>query len=194
MCTSIVPVINAFLELRKRRVKDPVYCRLVLANFKEVAWIWRDVSRSGHLLETQESFVLTIRESTVNILWRPMFDAVITGDDEALEYVLWFLSKNPTVSGGSHLSLDEFQFDEASWDRAASDFYLVRCGKYSCKQGRFWKQPSENAKRWVASDRFQVSRDIRARVCKALNDPLPNGERMTIRRVFSEEDLTVHEQ
>lgn len=191
---TIEPVLNAFLTLRQRRVRDPIYCRLVLPNCKEVGWIWRNVSRSGHLLETHESFALTIRESTVNIMWRPMFDAIITGNEEAREHVLWFLSQNPIVSGGSHVSLDEFKFGEGSWERTASDFYVVRCGKYTHRTGQSWKQPSEKARQWVRSDRFQVSRDIRARVCEALDRPLPTGERMTIRRIFSEEELTAQEQ
>ncbi|MEK9200380.1 MAG: hypothetical protein AAB909_00225 [Patescibacteria group bacterium] len=185
---SIEPVLNAFINLRERQVKDPVYCRLTIPNFKEVGWIWRDMSKSGRLLQTGESFVLSLRQSAdVTITWRPMFDAVVNGEPEAVEYVSWFLEQNPIVSGGSHMTLDNYQFGEAPWERSASDFFLIRCGKYSCRRGRFWRKPSEDAKQWVGSDLFQVSDNIRAHVCEALSRPLPTGEWMTIRRVFPEE-------
>lgn len=188
MKISIDPILGAFLTLRERQVRDAIYCRLVIPDRNEIGWLWRDQSRMGRPLTTQETFVLSLRGSTdVNITWQPMFDAVMTGDREAVTYAAWFFSQNPLVSGGTHITLDDFELGAAPWERVASDFFLIRCGSYRCRRGRFWRKPSEDARRWVESERFQVSDNIRRHVKEALSAPLPSGEWVTIRRVFPEE-------
>jgi hypothetical protein len=188
---TIEPVLNAFLELRKRHVKDPVYCRLTIPERNEVGWLWRDPARSERPLTTHETFTLSLRESTdVSITWRPIFNAEISGEAHARQYALWFLEQPLVVSGGTHLSLDDFQFGEGSWDRPAADFHLVRCGTYEHNGEEMWRHPSNHARRWVRDPGlFHISENIRKRVIEALDHPLPSGEWVTIRRVFAENEV-----
>lgn len=187
---TIEPVLNAFLELRKKHVRDPIYCRLVVPHSMEVGWLWRDPERSERPLETHETFTLSLRGSAdVQITWRPVFLAEIRGNPEDLQHALWFLKQRLIVSGGTHLCLDEFQFGPGSWDRVASDFHLVRCGSYEHDGEVRWRHPSEDARKWVRNkELFLVSEDVRRHVANALDHSLPSGEWVTIRRIFPEEE------
>ena len=191
----MLAIINAFLTLRTRMGEkcDPVYARLV---HKEkgnltVGWIWRDNEKSGKPLKTHEIFNMTVRNSirevTVKVQWMPMFYAEIEGSVSDKDFVLWFLHQNPEVKGGTYISIDSFHNGTASWEEPAWDFFLVRCGKYTNPRSgdSKWRQPSNDAIDWVNDPgRFITSPRTREIVLRAMETPLPSGERLTIRRIF----------
>lgn len=186
-------IISAFRGLRQRGINDPLYARLVLRKDGEIVargWIWRHRDCWSKDLETGEEFLLSVQ--TVNqsaeivIRWEPMFFAlVVSGSPEERQLVLWFLHQGPALSGGSHEEAEEGSEERRSWSEPASDFYIIRLGR------RFWhgswipRQPSQEARQFVQDpDRFRVDNRMRQRVLQVMGRPLPNGEWLTIRRVF----------
>ena len=130
-------ILNAFSTLRKRGVKDPVYCRLVLKTDdgrRIIAWLWRSPHRQGYDVETwnektRDEFTLSFQgkpgdpPSRVGIRWLAPFKATISGNQKDIKRTLWFLHQGPRVSGGSHISIDNFQDSEAptgAWPLAMS--------------------------------------------------------------------------
>lgn len=189
---NIRPILNAFSSLHNRGVKDPIYARLIIRSIRCVGYLWRDPKYCNRPLQTGESFVLSLRESTdVTITWLPMFRAKMTGTTEAIHYVCWFLDQHPEIAGGTHCSIDSFERGAADWERPANDFYMVRCGMYRCHDGSYgWRWPSEMAFDWVKNPkRFITSENIRKRVLIIMSQPYRPGsdERTTIRRLFDAE-------
>ena len=195
----IEAIINAFGTLRQRGVKDPVYCRLVLKTDdgrRIVAWLWRSPHRQGYDLETynertRDEFTLSFQgkpgdpPSQVTIRWLPPFKAAFGGSQKDIKRTLWFLHQGPKVSGGTHVSIDNFQCGSADWSLATSDVFLVRCGSYE----KGWRKPSKEAMDWVKDpNRFLVDDWTRQRTLEALQTQLATGERVTIRRVFNPKD------
>ena len=192
-------IIGAFAELRARGVVDPLYSRLVLRRSEgdgAKGWLWRDQSKVGRPLQTGETFVLTVirqqpgrknRTADVRITWTNGLWASVSGTDADCKLVLWFLHQQPRVSGGTHQSIDSFKHGAADWRLATGDFFLVRCGHYrNGEKILVPRQASDDAIAWVNDPaRFLVPDFIRQRVLTAMEKPMPNGEYLTIRRVFS---------
>ena len=196
-------IINAFLVLRQRlsvRNVDPVYCRLVngIGSQRTIGWLWRSPQMVGRPLQTRETFTLSVknhgREATVQITWIPMAFDQIQGNPSDTRFILWFLHQNPQVRGGSYQSISNFTNGAADWNLVTWDFCLVRCGRYTTPGGQTqWRQPSNHAFDWVADpNRFPVSSAIRDQVLRAMRTPLPNGEPLTIRRIFHQTPSPAH--
>lgn len=187
-------IINAFLSLRDRGIKDPLYARFVLrkdGQIKARGWLWRQRDCWSKDLQSGEEFLLSVettdgQSAEVVIRWEPMFHArVVNGSSEERQLVLWFLHQGPALSGGSHEEAEEESEERRSWNESASDFYVIRLGQRFWHGSWIFRQPSQEAKQFVADPkRFQVDDRVRQRVQQVMGRPLPNGEWVTIRRVF----------
>lgn len=191
----IQSIICAFAELKRRGVlTHPLYCNLVAnADRKVTASLYRSEKHYTKDLASGETFSLFVEQDPrVTITWIPLFFAKIEGPVAACKKALWFLHQELRVCGGSHQCIDQFRYGAADWNRQASRIFLVRCGSFDKKGHRSWRQPSVDALDWVRDpQRYLTHEEHRRHVLSLLAKPLPTGERLTIRRVFEGERLSV---
>jgi hypothetical protein len=180
-------LICAFQAARKDGA-DPVYTRLVEethATNPWLGWVFRSPEMSNKALQTNEVFEIVVRSprgefSKVVGAWRPMFYLdILDGDRRDVGRVLRFLHEDIRVQGSSRSIADPESTDSRrDWSEATSDFTFIRLPK-----GR---KPTQDAFDWVKdSSRFLVPNFLSKRVVEVMATPLKDGQRVTIRRLFS---------
>lgn len=191
---AMFSVANAFLTLRERGVKDPFYARLLVRELENtpdrtVGWLWRKEDLGGRSIKSGEEFHLAIhghgKFTEVDFTWEAPFFAEFAKEvtEADRKRALWFMHQELRISGGTHISLDSFEGEAASWDKPARDFFLVRCGTYFGRP----RQPSEDALKWVCNgELFRVPERLRNRVRRSMLTEFRGGQRVTIRRVFDQ--------
>jgi len=171
----------AFAILVARGIDGPVYA-VVKTETGQRLHIYREAARQGQPLETGEHLaVFTGSHPKVTVTLAPDDIVDLVGPAPARSAVVDGLRRKLKVCGGSHQSCDDFRFGAADWSRVTDYACLVRCGSYPGG----WRKPSREAIEWVSDPaRYLTHPEHRQHVLAMLSQPLPTGERLTIRRVF----------